>query len=341
MSPLRGFEGHTDGVHSEAFSPDGSKLVTASHDRSARLWDVSTGRELRRLEAHAGVVYDAAFSADGKRVATCGDDALVVVWEADTGEVTAMLKGHTGPVYHNAFLPDGSVVTAGRDGTLRRWNVVEEKCVAQQEAHEAGAYAMAVSRDGTRVATGGGDGVMILWDVGKFQPLWRLAPPPPPDLPQPAEPLRVKRRPPAVIQVAFGHASERADAPAPKVYSLSHHGRVHEWDAVTGDHLRELDATDISMAFALSPDGRRAVIASVNGPHLWELSSMRELAALVPQDYTHGLAFSPDGKLVAMARGGALSATRGWIRAQDPRVPLWDVSKIAPTAETPAAPTAP
>ncbi|MBL8764741.1 MAG: hypothetical protein JNM07_10780, partial [Phycisphaerae bacterium] len=75
-------EGHAGEVKSAAFSPDGARLVTASGDETARVWDAATGRELLRLEGHAGVVLSAAFSPDGARLVTASDDQTARVWDA-------------------------------------------------------------------------------------------------------------------------------------------------------------------------------------------------------------------------------------------------------------------
>ncbi|MDR3232099.1 MAG: hypothetical protein LBT46_00250, partial [Planctomycetaceae bacterium] len=63
-------EGHTDTVRSAAFSPDGTKIVTASEDNTARIWDAATGKELQKLEGHTHYVWSAVFSPDGKRIVT-------------------------------------------------------------------------------------------------------------------------------------------------------------------------------------------------------------------------------------------------------------------------------
>src|SRR3954467_1122329 len=74
LEPVRYLAGHADGVHAVAFSPDSRLLATASHDGTARLWDVASGTQVKLLDGHAGAVYSVAFSPDGRSVATSGAD---------------------------------------------------------------------------------------------------------------------------------------------------------------------------------------------------------------------------------------------------------------------------
>jgi hypothetical protein len=70
--PLKGHEG---AVYSAAFSPDGRRIVTASDDKTARIWDAATGRQIGQLNEHEGPVYSAAFSPDGKRIVTASEES--------------------------------------------------------------------------------------------------------------------------------------------------------------------------------------------------------------------------------------------------------------------------
>ncbi len=111
-------------VVSAAFSPDGKRVVTASWDKTARVWDPETGTQIARSKAMMGSVVSAAFSPDGKRVVTASDDKTARVWDPETGTQIAPLKGHDGSVVSAAFSPDGKrVVTASADKTARIWDV--------------------------------------------------------------------------------------------------------------------------------------------------------------------------------------------------------------------------
>jgi hypothetical protein len=123
-------KGHTDGVLSAAFSPDGQRVVTASRDNTARLWDAKSGTEIAVLKGHTKSVPSAAFSPDGKHVVTASNDNTARLWDAESGTEIAVLKGHTKSVQSAAFSPDGKrVVTASGDNTARLWDVTWARLV--------------------------------------------------------------------------------------------------------------------------------------------------------------------------------------------------------------------
>jgi len=94
-SSLLTFKGHVDTVEHASFSADGSRIVTGSRDKTAKVWDAKTGTELLTLKGHPNVVRSAAFSADDSRIVTGSEDGTAKVWDAKTGKELLTLNGHT------------------------------------------------------------------------------------------------------------------------------------------------------------------------------------------------------------------------------------------------------
>ena len=116
-------QGHTRAVYGLAFSPDGTRLASASHDMMVRVWDVQTQRALLALDGHSDVAVSVAWSPDGSLIASGAHDGTVRLWNPDRGEAVRVLEGCTGWITQVAFSPDGAaVIGGGCDGSLLVWD---------------------------------------------------------------------------------------------------------------------------------------------------------------------------------------------------------------------------
>src|SRR5262249_35123391 len=146
---LYGFKHPKDGyslsVNSVAFSPDGRTLATLDRNLIVKLWDVSTGRELRKLNEYTGVSTGSnamAYSPDGVMLATIVREG-VVLWNLVTSQKEIILKGHAQPVTTLAFSPDGKrLATGSADQTAKIWDLAIGQELVTLRGHTSPIYSV-------------------------------------------------------------------------------------------------------------------------------------------------------------------------------------------------------
>jgi WD40 repeat protein len=304
-----------------AFSPDGQLLAAASHlDRPIDIWDVPGGRRLHTIRGHTGWVKGVEFAPDG-RLVSCSWDRTIKFWDARVNLEAGRLPGKGAIVVSDAaFRPDGRQVAfvqgdnvgtsalgalvfarAGNPVTL--WDPVAGKADHNLPGHNGGARRVAYSADGSRLISGGRDGLVKVWDVatGKLvssfaghdgwieaialSPDGRLA--------------ASSHEPKDLTEARFGQGPVRS---AP--------GLVKVWDADTGAERFTLKGhPNIVYRVAFSPDGSTLVTASSRHLRLWNAAT-GELRRTITGDKaagTVGLSFSPGGKLLFAAGEGVVT----------------------------------
>jgi TIR domain/WD domain, G-beta repeat len=128
---LRTLEGHTKGVGDVAVTPDGRRAVSASDDRTLRLWDLESGQTLRTLEGHTHSVSAVAVTPEGRRAVSASGDETLRLWDLSSGQTLRTLKGHTDSVSAVAVTLDGRRAVSGSfDRTLRLWDLESGKEIA-------------------------------------------------------------------------------------------------------------------------------------------------------------------------------------------------------------------
>jgi WD40 repeat protein len=273
--------GHNDAVWGVAFSPDGTLLATTSSDRTARLWNASTGAAVRTLAGHGQAVYRVAFSPDGSLIATASGDKTARLWETHTGALVRTLSGHGDPVRGIAFSPDGSLIaTASDDKTARLWNTRDGSLARTLTGHTGLLYGVAFSPDGALVATGCFDETARLWHTGTGALAGVLSTPGS-----------------WVLAVAFS-----PDGSLLATVGNENSARLwHTGDGTVAHVLAGHTGTVREVAF--SPDGALVATGSYDDTaRLWHTGTGAAAGTLTGHKKDiNGVAFSPDGSLLATA----------------------------------------
>ncbi|WP_437826615.1 nSTAND1 domain-containing NTPase [Sorangium sp. So ce1153] len=314
---------HPDGVLDADYSPDGKRIVTASWDRKARVWNADGTGEPLVLRGHEDRVNSAAFSPDGARVVTASWDRTARVWSADGAGEPLVLRGHEDWVYSAAFSPDGKrIVTASADRTARVWSADGAGEPIVLRGHTDQVYAAAFSPDGKRIVTGAQDRTARVWSADGA-----------------GEPIVLRGHDERVYSVAFSPDGKRvataswdrtvrvwnADGTGEPIVLRGHDDRVYSvafspdnkrvatgsqdetvrvWNADgTGEPFVLRGHDDQVYAVAFSPDGRRIVSASHDRTaRVWDADGTGEPIVLRGHtDRIYGVAFSPDGRRAASA----------------------------------------
>jgi len=162
---LKCFDRQTN--RSAAFAPDGkTALCGALYDGKLRLFDVTTGKEIRRLVGHADWVVCVAFAADGKVALSGGLDKTIKLWDVATGRLLRTFPLKNTVLSSVAFSPDGwRVLSAGADNLVRVWDTFTGAELCRLVGHTDAVSCVAVSPDGDRAASAGHDGTVRLWDL--------------------------------------------------------------------------------------------------------------------------------------------------------------------------------
>ncbi len=167
---VKEFGGHTDAVYAAVINSKDSILATAGYDRRILLHDVATGKVLRTLEGHNGSVFSLAFDYLGQILCSASADGTVKVWSVKTGERLDTLSQPQAEQYTVLVAPNGrQIIAAGADNRIRIWQLVSRESakinplLTSQFAHEQPIHRMALSADGSLLASAAEDGTVRVW----------------------------------------------------------------------------------------------------------------------------------------------------------------------------------
>ncbi|MFF7636191.1 helix-turn-helix domain-containing protein [Kitasatospora sp. NPDC008050] len=273
--------GHAGPVNAVAFSPDSSRLATASSDGTVKIWSAADRRLDTTLTGHGGPVRAVAFAPDGRTIASGSSDGTVRLWDLPGRLLPVTLFGNGGAVRAVAFSPDGrTLASAGADRTVRLWDITSHTLIAAMSGHTDEVVGVAFSPDGRLLASAGEDRTVRLWETVTHAPAGTLT----------------------------GHGDEVLGvAFSPDGRTIASGGAdrtVRLWDTTSHTLLTTLTGhSDDVNGVAFTDGGTTLVSASGDGTvRLWDLAARRVIATLCGHtDYVQGVAVSADGKLIATA----------------------------------------
>ena len=173
---------HQEVITDLSVSPDGSYLVSVSGDQTLKLWDLPTGKLLKTLTAHSSGILAVTFLEGQEKVhlATGGYDQKIKLWQIQAKKEIeiiheATLTDHRGSIQCLAFHPERQILLSGSyDQTVKQWRMPDGKVIATGHDPTGSIYAVTSDPSGKYFATAGGDGQVILWELGSEKQLGRL-----------------------------------------------------------------------------------------------------------------------------------------------------------------------
>jgi WD40 repeat protein len=312
----RRLTGHTKGVLSVQFSPDGQYVASGAADATIKLWRVSTRQEYRTLIGHTGPVRSVAFSPDGRYLASSSEDQTIKIWDMNIFQVVHNLLGHTFHVSSITFSPDGRVLASGGlDSTIRLWDVSTSRESRTLKGDTGWIRCVAFSPDGRHIASGNDNNTVKVWDTTTGT---------------------------EVLSLGGHRARVWSIASSPDGRHLASAGELNAikiWDLSTAQEVQSIISQNNTLwSLAFNSDGRylasaggtmtvgtdgRVYTATETAIELWDTSNGQKVRSFMSRDGSvNSVAFSPDMRHLAWTEGTTIalwapSTVVGQIRSAD------------------------
>ena len=274
---------HLSYVNTISISPDGQILVSGSADKTIKIWNLSTGQEIRTLKGHSQPINSLAISPDGQTLVTGSADKTIKIWNLSNGQEIRTLKGHSNPVNSLSISSDWqTLVTGSADKTIKVWNLSTGQEIRTLTGNFSYVNTLAISPDGQTLASGSADKIIKIWNLSTGQEIRTL-----------------KGHDSYVNTLAISPDGQTlASGSADKTIKV--------WNLSTGQEIRTLRGHDSWVkSLAISPDGQTIVSGSAdNTIKIWNVSTGQEIRTLTGHsNHVNSLAISPDGQTIASGSG--------------------------------------
>jgi WD40 repeat protein len=271
------FAGHAGRVRDVVITPDGRRAISASDDRTVKVWDLDRGAEARTLIGHSDWVRAVAVTPDALRVISASDDHTLRIWRIETGTVDLVIDTYGDWIRALAVTPDGRyVISVSDDRTIKLWSLEHGTVESSLKGHSAEVNSLAITPDGRFLLSGSDDRTLMVWDLERRTRISTL------------RGHRAKVNAVAVMPDGRRAISAAADDTL-RVWDFGELESVQPWTITDGAYWVK--------SVAVTPDGRHAVTASEDCTlKIWNLEHGTGEGVLEGHtDWVNAVAVTPNG----------------------------------------------
>jgi len=278
-----------DKVYSIDFSPDG-KIIASGDSYQIRLWDITSGVEIKRFSKHNGIVSSLCFSPNGKYIISGGADSIIYLWDVEKGSVLKQFKKHKKGIESVSFSPNGKFfVSCSTDKSIRLWDSITGNEI-KKFSMDKPILTVCFSPNNKYIAFGGVD-IIGLMDISSGYKIKKFG-----------------GNKGWTLSIGF--------SPDGKTLASSSYNNILLWDVETGNKKNEfIGHKDLIFSVCFSPDGKNIVSGALDqSVRLWDISTGKETIKFEGHEReVYDISFSPNNIIVA---SGSMDRT----------IRLWDIS---------------
>ena len=282
LSFVKPLKGHASYINSLTFNHEGSKIFSASADKTIKIWDIDTGKIIQNFNGHDSSVNYLVISPDGQKLFSASADKTIKVWDIETGKAIQSLKGHTSSVNYLVISPDGQkLFSASADKTIKIWELATGKVVGTLSGHSSFVNSLVISPDGQKLFSASADKTIKVWDIPTGK----------------------------VLHTLSGHTSSvnylTISPDGQKLFSASADKTIKNWDIPTGKEIGQLKDSSFVNFLVINPDGQTLMSSNADKEiKVWNLATGEIIHTFTgPSQPINHFAISSDWQTIATGTG--------------------------------------
>ena len=278
---------HKENITSVAVNPAGTRIASVALDKTIKIWDMESGKELRSISNIGGSVNAVSWSPDGKTLIHGAEDKTVRIWDAETGKAVRTINGHSDYVNEARYSPDGKrIASCADDKLIKIWDAESGREIKTLIGHTDMVGVVAWSPDGKRIASGTieDEKTIRIWDVESGQVLQMI--------PDQGGRIRAIAYSPDGKKIASCTMEDQA---------------VKIWDAETGRLVKSIPIEDSEpYALSWSPDGMRLAVGNTYDKsdgyiYVCDAETGAEIRDIYVRGAPSSVTWTPDGRRIVAA----------------------------------------